>query len=425
MFVSIKIKMLFVVAVLISLMMFAVIFISKKNFEMEMKSIHGKLAQNALQSAMYIIKDKYDEAKDSGVLSMTDELENIFFSLKFAETGYFFMFDGKGNMLIHPKIAGKNLSDMTDILASESLIQQLTAAAKAPEKPVEHLSLFSGKHTHLTYVDYFKAADWYVAVSIPDEAISVPLRRFIIRERLVILMILFAGIIIVISLSEKIANPLLKLARYATELPKKNFTAEDAQMLLSLKSDNINKEIGQIIESFMFMEDTLRKFHEELERRVEKRTSELNDTNEQLKKEFAERRQSEISLRCEQKLFHEGPVVMFRWGMSENGRVRYVSPNITQFGYQPEDFLSGKIRFAEIIHPDDRERTWSEIQKFIAVRAEFEELDYRIIRADGEVRWVYDFTKVFYDAPETFRHGYIFDITERKQNEVALQESQA
>ncbi|QTA89328.1 PAS domain S-box protein [Desulfonema magnum] len=270
-------------------MMFAVIFINKKNFETELRSIHGKLAQNALQSAMYIIKNKYDEVTDSGVLSITDELEGIFSSLKFAETGHIFILDSKGNMLIHLKPARKNLSVMTKTAASESLIQQLAAAAISPEKPVEDLSFFPQKHEHtqIMYVAYFKTADWYVAVSIPDDAISVPIRHLIIKEMLVILMILFAGTVIAISLSEKITNPLLKLARYAAELPKKNFRPEDTRTLLSLKSDNTNNEIGQFIESFIFLEDAFRKSHEELGRRVKEGSSELNDTNALFEKLFS------------------------------------------------------------------------------------------------------------------------------------------
>ena len=41
---------------------------------------------------------------------------------------------------------------------------------------------------------------------------------------------------------------------------------------------------------------------------------------------------------------------------AEGWPVELVSENIAQFGYSPEEFISGAVSYASIVHPDDLER---------------------------------------------------------------------
>ena len=52
------------------------------------------------------------------------------------------------------------------------------------------------------------------------------------------------------------------------------------------------------------------------------------------------------------------------------------------------------------------------------------EQDYRIVRADGEVRWLYDFTVLARDEEGTVTHleGYVLDVTERRRAEEEREE---
>ena len=153
---------------------------------------------------------------------------------------------------------------------------------------------------------------------------------------------------------------------------------------------------------------------------------ELEERVKDLEKQAHERRQAKEELKRERNMFLKGPVVIFRWAATENWPAEYVSPNVTQFGYQADDFLSGKIHYIDIIYPEDVERIVSEVRDYSESGVAFYEQEYRIIQADGEVRWVYDFTIIHRNDQNEITHydGYILDTTRRKQAEEALQESE-
>jgi two-component system, cell cycle sensor histidine kinase and response regulator CckA len=94
--------------------------------------------------------------------------------------------------------------------------------------------------------------------------------------------------------------------------------------------------------------------------------------------------------------------------------VEYVSPAYrTVWGYPPEELYEDALRWREHIHPEDRERVLGALPD--QVRGTFEE-EYRIIRSDGEVRWIWDRAfPVKDEAGEVYRIiGVAEDITERR-----------
>jgi sigma-B regulation protein RsbU (phosphoserine phosphatase) len=103
-----------------------------------------------------------------------------------------------------------------------------------------------------------------------------------------------------------------------------------------------------------------------------------------------------------------------------------VSDNIRQLGYTAEEFMSGKITFRDIVHPDDAERVRLEIEGYAEKDVEEYTQVYRVITRDGDVRWVEDRTSVERDADgnKTYNQGIVVDITERKLVEEELRKSE-
>ena len=127
-------------------------------------------------------------------------------------------------------------------------------------------------------------------------------------------------------------------------------------------------------------------------------------------------------LEWERSLFLDGPVIVFRWVASEGWPVEYVSPNVDQlFGVSAEDFMTGRVPYASSVHPEDLARVADEVQSHSECGATTFEQEYRIIRPDGEVRWLFDFTVITRDETGVVTHysGYAFDVTQRKLQQQA------
>jgi two-component system sensor histidine kinase/response regulator len=136
----------------------------------------------------------------------------------------------------------------------------------------------------------------------------------------------------------------------------------------------------------------------------------------------------EQTLRREHDLFAQGPVVLFLWRNAGGWPIEFVSENVLdQFGYTAADLRAGKPPFSDMVHPDDLARVAAEVAGYTTAGLTWFEQDYRLIRADGAVRWIYDFTRIVRDDRGNVTHyyGYILDITDRKHMEHELAEAKA
>ncbi len=150
----------------------------------------------------------------------------------------------------------------------------------------------------------------------------------------------------------------------------------------------------------------------------------LEERERRLTDEIARRRQAEADLQRERDLLVAGPVVTFRWAVDDEGTVHYVSPNVSAYGYTPEEFTSGHRQYASIVDPADigwikdegNDKSRSGLEHWVQ--------EYRITDAGGETHWVRDFTHTVRgdDGAVTAYEGYIIDITSQKAAETALRQ---
>jgi len=106
--------------------------------------------------------------------------------------------------------------------------------------------------------------------------------------------------------------------------------------------------------------------------------------------------------------------------------VDYISDSARQFGYTPEDFLSGRLLAHDIVFPDDMQRMEAEVAELSAHGIRHFIQTFRIRGADGKVYWIEGyFTIVFDEEGHPARYeGILIDSTERKHAEDALCDSE-
>lgn len=148
----------------------------------------------------------------------------------------------------------------------------------------------------------------------------------------------------------------------------------------------------------------------------------FNDMRRNLIRDIAERKKVEEALRQSNIIVENSPVVLFKWKAEDGWPVSLVSQNVSQFGYTAAEFMTGERVFADILHPDDRERVLGEVEDYSRAGAEHFRQEYRIIKADGSSAWTEDSTVVNRDEKGQVvgYMGIVMDTTERKKAENEL-----
>eukprot|EP01037_Dinobryon_pediforme_P027115 gene27115-29892_t len=118
--------------------------------------------------------------------------------------------------------------------------------------------------------------------------------------------------------------------------------------------------------------------------------------------------------------------MVYRCRADDDWTMEFVSEGcIALTGYEPKALLfNHRISYEQITHPEDRALVRQKVNASLAVKQRFE-LEYRIVRADGEVRWVWERgVGIYHDGGIDGLEGYVQDVTARKEAEQALLEAE-
>jgi PAS domain S-box-containing protein len=114
------------------------------------------------------------------------------------------------------------------------------------------------------------------------------------------------------------------------------------------------------------------------------------------------------------------------WSSAGDGRTSYISPNVERvFGFTSEEVCNqGAELWFGRIHPDDLERVAKTLQQLFSEGQPFD-VEYRLQRKDGQWIWIHDRAYRTYERDGVrYADGVFFDITQRKQAEAAIRESE-
>ena len=94
-------------------------------------------------------------------------------------------------------------------------------------------------------------------------------------------------------------------------------------------------------------------------------------------------------------------------------------------GYSIDEFVSRKVNWLDLIHPDDKKRILEEWSKLLEKPTSIIQ-EYRIIAKDGDERWVSDHKVSLFKKDGSFMsiNGIVYDMTKRNREKKALEDSE-
>ena len=177
---------------------------------------------------------------------------------------------------------------------------------------------------------------------------------------------------------------------------------------------DVRFEIAKDITERKRAEEALQKAHCHLEVKVKERTAELEKAYNSLK-------ESEKGLSDAQKMAHIGN---WEWDIGTD-RAYWSDELYRIFGRNPEELAPAYNEFLNYAHPQARDYMDNAHKR--ALNGKPYNLEYRIVRKDGEERIIHMQSEVIFNEKNTpiRLKGIVQDITERKRVEEMLKESES
>jgi PAS domain S-box-containing protein len=227
--------------------------------------------------------------------------------------------------------------------------------------------------------------DWIAIASMPADAVYAGTRGRVWQSVLIAAAILLAATMLALQVSRAIRGPIAALAGAAARI-----AAGDTGARAPVSGP---AEIVGVAQQFNRMLDAQRAAVRALE-------------------------ESERHLRLATGAAELGT---WEWDV-ERDRVRWDPLLLNLFGLQAQELADSSQAWIERVHPDDRGRILTAIRKALAEQATYAE-EFRIVRPDGEVRWIAAEGRAYGDTPQRALHmvGVARDITARKLAEALIE----
>jgi len=113
----------------------------------------------------------------------------------------------------------------------------------------------------------------------------------------------------------------------------------------------------------------------------------------------------------------------FPYVLDEHEQVTFHVGRLSAMMGVPDDQPFGWDDWAASIHPDDRDQVVAAARRHLSTGDPFD-VEYRVVLPDDSVMWFHDRATLVSDREGTRSLGVMFDITERRQAEEALRESE-
>ncbi|WP_084403898.1 cache domain-containing protein [Marinobacterium litorale] len=232
------------------------------------------------------------EARRQQALS---ELREAFAEIKIAETGYLFIFDSSGRMLVHPNpnIDGEVFRSLKNPVTGNTIMADLISVADSgrelyykwdrPTDPGRY------RYEKVSLVRYLPGFDWYICSSVYLEELQAGSRVLTDRILVIATIALLAACLLALVFVNFVTRPIRRLSETAHRI-----SSGQLDVTTEISRDD---EIGVLARAFDRMVDRLRQNITQLDVKVSERTEELDQRNRQLSQAMQEISQTSQNLR--------------------------------------------------------------------------------------------------------------------------------
>ncbi len=262
----------------------------------------------------------------------------------------------------------------------------------------EQSNEFVGDFLHV-YQPIIYQDEYYgtIYLQASTQLLNQKIRDYLRYMSLLMLGLIIVAILLALRLQRIISKPILNLAAVARQI------AEEQNYSIRVQKKG-SDEIGLLYDGFNSMLDQIH--------------------NREIERDRAEDalRESEEKFRT---LTSNIPGAIYRCANDPDWTMDFISDVIEEIsGFKASDFIQNRVRsYASIIYPEDGELVRATVEKALANREPYL-LEYRIVRSDGSISWVYEKGQAIFsdNGNLLWLDGAIFDVTERKLAEKELEE---
>lgn len=223
---------------------------------------------------------------------LLDNLRSSFDDVRILDTGYLFLFNEQGHVLIKPDGVALDLAGMTNSASGRLLVEDLLDLAESGETQSIRVLIedeFGRRHEVEAFCELFRSLGWYVAIMVPVEEVGGPARAMSGRLGMGMLWVLLGSLALGLLITTRMTKPLDALADHAKSLPHSDFTSpEEHPSAIAHLALRQKGEVGRLADALVYLERTLR--------REVRSLVEFTAKNERMAGELAERQRTEHAL---------------------------------------------------------------------------------------------------------------------------------
>ena len=347
------------------------------------------------------------DGKIDGVLTGIITVDNIIkqvLNVKIQETGYAYVVNKNGTVIIHPN---SDISNKKNILKGLDFAPEIN---KFGEEVVNGESgftsyLMNGEKKYAAYTR-IPEMDWFIIVTVPENEVNSELINNTMKSIIIIIGMLVLVIFVIVLITKSIVTPIEILEANANRIANGDLN----NTILNINSKD---EIGRLAQAFEKMIENLYASYEELEASNE----EILASEEELKKQNEILEQSREALQKTEELFilaaRSSKVSIWNWEIGEKDKFTYYelgeNMTINEIAYTLDSVKNN-------IHPENKKSVMEAIKEHLYGEKLYFECEFREKTKDGDYKWVLSRGKAIRDCdgkPIRFT-GSNTDITELK-----------